>query len=238
MSSYLSRQRGRGKKGYLEYAFEKDYMSLRNYIKTGSFINLDYVYSTLANDDAEYPFDYDSLVESKSEFVVVATDAKEAKPVYFTKKDLIKNDYGILKASSCIPIACKAYNWRGTEYFDGAITDPIPIERALQDGCTKIVIVLTRPVDYRKVDKKRSFFRKLEKKYPKLVDKLCHRCELYNTDLDKIKKDYLPNGNILLIGPDDVCGVGTLKFNKKSLERLYEKGYNDGNKIKEFLRQK
>lgn len=34
---------------------------------------------------------------------------------------------------------------------------------------------------------------------------------------------------------DDTCGVDTLKKDKESLKRLYEKGYKDGRKIEEFL---
>lgn len=32
----------------------------------------------------------------------------------------------------------------------------------------------------------------------------------------------------LIVSPDDTCGIDTLKKNKESLKRLYEKGYKDG----------
>ena len=40
---------------------------------------------------------------------------------------------------------------------------------------------------------------------------------------------------VLIVSPDDTCGVDTLKKDKESLKRLYEKGYKDGRKIEEFL---
>ena len=39
----------------------------------------------------------------------------------------------------------------------------------------------------------------------------------------------------LIVSPDDTCGIDTLKKDKESLKRLYEKGYKDGQKIDEFL---
>ena len=133
VASYLSRQRGRNKVSYEHYSFQREYMSFHNLLKKGSYVDLDYVYGTLSNSDGTYPWDYDAAMENPAEMIVVATDAKTAQPVYFTKKDFIRDDYGPLKGSSCIPIACRAYRWRGRHYYDGAITDPIPVERAFAD---------------------------------------------------------------------------------------------------------
>lgn len=127
LASYLSNQRGRNKVFYTEYAFEKEYMSVDNLFKKGSFVDLDYVYGTLSNDDGRYPWDYDKAMKDKAEFVVVATDAETGKPVYYYKKDYKINDYGMLKGSSCVPLACKAYKWHDKYLYDGGVSDPIPL---------------------------------------------------------------------------------------------------------------
>ncbi len=57
-TSYLAGQRGRNYKFYCEYAFRKEYMSLSNYLKHHSYIDMDYVYGTLSNSRGEYPLDY------------------------------------------------------------------------------------------------------------------------------------------------------------------------------------
>lgn len=236
IASYIAGQKGRNKVFYKEYSFRKEYISLENFRKKGSYIDLDYVYGTLSNEGGEYPLDYDAIAKSDSEMVVVASNARTGKPEYFTKKDLHKNDYGIFCASCCIPVVCKPYRWRGKEYFDGGITDPIPLKKAYEDGCTKVVIIITRPIDYRKSDgHKKIFYKKLRKQYPLFTEKLEQRCELYNETLENIIKDDVKNGKVLILAPDDDLNMKTLEKDKEKLEALYNKGYKDGEKVKKFL---
>ena len=42
-------------------------------------------------------------------------------------------------------------------------------------------------------------------------------------------------GKLLIIAPDNTCGVDTLSRKVKSLCRLYEKGYGDAAVIKAFI---
>lgn len=235
IASYLSKQSGRNKKYYQEYSFEKDYMSIHNYLRKGSFLDLDYIYGGLSNEGGKYPWDYDAAMSNSAEMVVVATDAKTGKAVYFNKNDFAKNDYGMLKAYSCIPIVCKPYNWKGKEYFDGGISDPIPIKKAFKDGCTHVIVILTRPIDYRKKTEHERFFKRLRKKYPKIEEKLYTRCDLYNNQLEETLEKYVKNGKAFVIGPDDVCNVDTLKRKKSNLEKLYKKGYQDGKEIEKYI---
>ena len=50
-----------------------------------------------------------------------------------------------------------------------------------------------------------------------------------------LAQEYAKQGKVLIISPDDICGVDTLKKDKVSLHRLYEKGYQDGQKILNYL---
>ena len=50
-----------------------------------------------------------------------------------------------------------------------------------------------------------------------------------------LAQEYAKQGKALIVSPDDTCGVDTLKKNKSSLQRLYEKGYKDGEKISNYL---
>lgn len=42
-------------------------------------------------------------------------------------------------------------------------------------------------------------------------------------------------GKVLIVAPDDTCGVDTLKRDRAALDRLYEKGLHDGGAVKRFL---
>lgn len=236
VASYVAKQKGRNMAFYEEYSFEKDYMSVRNFIKKGSYLDLDYIYGTLSNENGKNPLDFDAMMENPAEMVVVASDANTGKPIYFSKKDFQKNDYGMLKGSSCIPIACKPYKWKCYELFDGAITNPIPVEKAFEDGCSNVIVILTRPIDFRKQTKNASQFERLRKTYPNFVEKLYARCDLYNTQLENILEKYVKNRKVFVIGPKDVHGINTLKRTKENLHKLYEDGYEDGKNVEDYIK--
>ena len=113
IASYISKQKGRNFRFYEDNSFDKQYMSFKNYLKNGSYLDLDYIYGTLSNTDGKDAWNFEKAMESKQEMVVVSSDANTGKPVYFSKKDYKKDDYGMLKSSSNVPIVNKAYKWRG-----------------------------------------------------------------------------------------------------------------------------
>lgn len=236
--SYIAKQYGRNKEFYLDYSFEKDYMSLSNYVKNGSYINLDYIYGTLSNEGGRNPLDYDSVMNSRTELVVVATDAKTGMPHYFYKDEFTRNDYGMFKASCCVPIVNKPYEWRGGSYVDGGISNPIPIDKAFADGCTKVILVITRPKNFRReYSKKNKVYDLWKHKYPDLNESMWNRNRIYNEEMDRAC-ELEKQGKVLIIAPDNIEGMTTLKKDKEAMLKLYKKGYRDARKIKEFLKEK
>lgn len=235
LASFLARQRGRNYKFYTEYAFRKKYASLRNRILKGSYIDMDYVYGTLSNHDGENPLDYPTLRDNPADFIVVATDALTGKPVYFDKNDLSQDGYDPLKASSSIPFVNKPYTIGGIPYYDGALGDPIPVEKAFDVGCDRVVLILTKPADKpREVGSDAKLAKRIQKKYPQAAEQLRLRARHYNEGVGKAR-EYEKQGKLLIVSPDDTYGVDTLHKDKPSLDKLYKKGYDDGDKIKEFI---
>lgn len=235
LASYSAGQKGRNFQFYTEYAFRKKYMSLGNFISKRSYVDLDYVYSTLSNKNGENPLNYPALRDNPMDFYVVATDAATGQAKYFDKGDIHQDNYDIFKASSAIPFVCKPYSVNGTEYFDGALSDAVPVKKAFELGCDRVVLILTKPESVVRNPKKDEKIASLiRKKYPAAAEKLCLRAKQYN-DSVALAQEYSKQGKVLIISPDDTCGVDTLKKDKDSLTKLYEKGYADGQKISEFL---
>ncbi len=235
LCSYGAGQRGRNYQFYTEYAFRKQYMGVGNFITKRSFIDMDYVYGTLSNSDGENPVDYPALRDNPMEFYVVATDALTGEPKYFGKADIKQDDYSIMKASSAIPFVCKPYEVQGRAYYDGALGDPVPIEKAFQLGCDRVVVILTKPESELRTPKKDiKLAAGIRKKYPVAAEKLRGRAQRYNEGV-ALAREYARQGKVLIVAPDDTCGVDTLKKDKESLRRLYEKGYSDGKKITDYL---
>lgn len=235
LASYCACQRGRNYKFFTEYAFRRQYMSIGNFIFKHSFIDMDYVFGTLCRSDGEYPLDYPAMRDNPMEFYVVATDARTGQVKYFDKGDMRQDDYTILKASSAIPLVCKPYEAHGVPYYDGALGDPVPVEKAFQLGCDRVVVILTKPEqELRTSGKDEKIATRIRKKYPASAEKLCMRAQRYNESV-ALAQEYAKQGKVLIVSPDDTCGVDTLTKNKESLHQLYEKGCRDGQKVAKFL---
>jgi len=235
LASYLAKQKGRNYLFYTEYSFSPEYMSFSNWIKTGSYLSVEHVYATLSNEGGKNPLNFEKLSEFDGEFYIVATEAKSGKCVYFKKDDLHKNDYKPFMASSCLPIACKPCVIDDTEYFDGGISNPIPIEKALEDGCDKLVILLTKPrtkTDASNLD--RNAEKVLRKKYPNIARCLREKHEIYINSL-KLAEEYEKEGKVLIVSPNNLDGMKTLTKDKEKMDNLYRKGYIDAKRIIDFL---
>lgn len=235
LASFAANQRGRNHQFYTEYAFRKQYMSLENYLKKRNYVDLDYVYGTLCRADGENPLDYPALRDNPMAFLVIATNAATGEAKYFDKRDVHQDDYDVMKASSALPFVCKPYPVQGVEYFDGALGDPIPVEKAFEMGCDRVVLILTKPENTPRASGKDELFaRGIQRRYPVAAEKLRQRARRYNEGVARAQ-EYARQGRVLIVAPDDTCGIDTLKKDREAMERLYEKGYADGRKITDFL---
>lgn len=237
IASYLAGQRGRNVAFYTVYSERKRYASFLNYFKKRSYLDLDYVYRELSKKDGENPLDYKKLIENPAEYKIVACNAYTGETKYFTKDDLSLDDYEPLIASSSLPVICPPCYVGGDPYYDGGISDPIPFQKAFDDGCDKLVIILTKPRDFRRnADDDTLFASIVSKNYPEAGKRLYNRYKTYNYSLD-LAEEYAKEGKILIIAPDDTCGLSTIKRTTEGLFQFYAKGYNDAKAVKDFLKE-
>ena len=235
LSSFVAGQARRNYTFYTEYGHRKEYASAHNFLTKKTFIDMDYVYNTLSNTDGENPVDYEHFISNPMEFVVVATDALTGKPRYFTKEDIKVNDYAPMKASCAIPVVCHPYEVEGRKYFDGALGDPVPVQKAFDMGCDKVILMLTKPRNYwRTSERDEAIAKLLEESYPEAARALRGRAKLYNKQVSMAKL-LASAGKVCIVAPDDTCGVGTLTRDPEPLHAFYSKGYADGIQIREFL---
>ena len=237
-ASYLSGQRGRNYRFYCKYTFRKEYMSFRNFLKTGAYLDLGYAYETLSAPDGEDPFAFGPFFASSGEFYAVATDAVTGEARYFTKDDVGLVGMRVFMASSAIPFISHPCGICGANYYDGALGDPVPVDKAFALGCDKVVLVLTRPRDFiRTAEKDSRLAACIQHKYPRAAEKLRLRAAHYNEQVTRAK-EYEAEGRLFIVAPDVIGGVDTLTKDKSALRRLYAKGYRDAEAIRAFIKQK
>ena len=236
LASYFAGQKGRNYLFYTVYNLRKEAISLRNLIFKGKMVDVDYIYGTITNQGGENPLDFEAIRKADCTWWIVATDARTGLPVYFNGKDMVQDDFGALKASSNVPVVNRPYAWRGGLYYDGGISDPIPIEKALKDGCDKVVVILTRPKDYfRSPENDARMARLMRRKYPRAAEDLVRRAEVYNRELTQCL-DLEKEGKVRIIAPDTIGKMKTLSQDPEPIRQLYQKGWLDAEGAFDFVK--
>lgn len=222
LASFVAEQEGRNYRFYTNYAFDERYMSFKNFVTTGSFFGMDYIYTELT--EVVDPINFEKLLNNEMEYYVVAVDALTSKPVYFNKEDVKKHKGDVFKASSAVPAMCKPIEIDGKLYFDGGVSDSIPVKRAIADGCDKIVAVLTRPRGYvKRPEMGKSIYSEILKDYPAIIKAMNVRHYVYNTTLDYLFK-LEEEGKAFIFCPEKSERVNLISRNKEDLVTLYNEG--------------
>lgn len=230
--TYKAGQKGRLRRFYEVYPGRREYMGWHEKMRSGSFFNVKYIFEELSLPGREDPVDVMALDESPMDFYIVATDAETGSPVYFHPEGFVPEMH---EASCNLPVLNKALHYDGRAYFDGGISDPIPWKKALELGCDRIVTVLTKPADFfRKPFKDWLPARILSRRFPEAGKALKMRAETYNRELEEILR-LQEEGKLLIIAPDSTCNVTTTRHSYYDMERLYQKGYVDASRIRDFL---
>ena len=184
--SYMSRQRGRAKFGDIDLLKIRPYIGMKHFIRGKGYIDLNYIFYEYPQ--KHYPLDFKTYSESSNRFIAVTSDCISGKAKYMEEKSDEKRLCDILKASCSLPFIGPIAYVDGIPMLDGGITDPLPIKKAMADGFTNIVVVLTRNKGYRKNIRKRPIPKFIYKQYPNLRDALFERSKEYNDTLQYIER--------------------------------------------------
>ncbi len=227
--SYASGQIGRNRDVSVRFMSDKRYMGIRHLLspKNRSYYNLDFVFNQIPN--KEILFDYDAFAKFGGDVLATVTNIETGKPEYLP----VPSDDGnftALQASCALPILFKPITIGKKRYLDGGLTDAIPFERAISDGCDKVIVILTREKGYIKGrDKAEKLVSLSYRKYPKLVTAFKLRPDNYNKQILKLA-EYEKSGKALVIYPEDIQGIGRTEKKPEVLLSLYNQGVNVGNK--------
>lgn len=235
LASYLAGQRGRNLRFFTEHIHNPDYFGLRSFLKTGDLFGLQYIYGTLTNSMGKDPLDFPTLKNNPAEYEVVVTNALTGKAEYFWKETIVQDDYRLIMASSAIPAACRPVELNEIPYFDGGLSDAIPVSRALEKGCDRLVVILSKMRDYvRKPQGMRFLYTIRCRKYPQIISLIDHRHIAYNQNLQEVFA-LEREGKAFVFAPSRPIHVGTYSMNEQSERDLYALGMEDFNQQKDAL---
>ncbi len=226
--SFVSGQRGRSIRINLNYIDDSRYLSFQNFIRERSLFGMRFLFEEIAN--KLDPFDYEAFLRSPTEFVAGVTDVKTGRPAYFNKS-YINHDSTVLRASSSIPMFSPVVHYLGGAYLDGGTTDPIPFEKALSDGCERIVVVLTRDRGYeKKPEPLRAAYQRLLRSMPEMIGALDRRSEVYNAQRSRLF-EMEKAGTALVVAPEKPLSLDRFEKDKGKLTAAYEEGMVDAKRL-------
>ncbi|MDY3905712.1 MAG: patatin family protein [Lawsonibacter sp.] len=222
--SYLSRQPRRNLEVVTTYASDHRYMGMNNLADKSnrSYFGLKFAYDTIPNE--LIPFDYDAFAAYPGQVEAVVTNLNTGKADYMEVPRLDRNSQ-LLQATCAMPLMFPIYHLNGQPYLDGGIADSIPWRRAMDQGCDRVMVVMTHPRDYvRKQERLMPLIRKTYREYPNFVAAMEARAQRYNEDREQIF-DLERQGKLLVIAPDSTMGVSRTERNPEKLRLLWAKGY-------------
>jgi predicted patatin/cPLA2 family phospholipase len=224
--SYVAGQKERTLRILSTYRHDKRYMGIGNFLKERSYFGLDFAYNVLPNELDLFDWERYRNFNGQLEFGV--TNALTGQVEYLNALEMDKC-CNMLQATCALPVLFPEINVNGIPYYDGGLSDPIPVKQAEKQGYDKHIFVLTRPHGYRKeMDKKSTWVMKLfARKYPKLALAMANRVEAYNQTLayvESLEKE----GRAFIFRPD--YALNSFEKHIPTMNNNYQMGYQQGNK--------
>lgn len=233
--NYLSKQKGRVIRYNKKFIKDKRYMGLRSLITTGNIINKDFSFY-----EVPYKldiFDDETYKKSNIDFYATVTNVETGKSEYI-KLDSVFEQMEVLRATSAMPFVSKFVELEGKKYLDGGISDSIPIDKCKELGYEKIIVILTRPIEYRKKKSNKMFSKIRYSKYPNLVNVINNRYKNYNNAVEKII-DMENKKEIFVLRPSRLVKVKRIEKDENKLQEMYDLGIEDAKnrleELKEFI---
>lgn len=220
--SYISGQRGRSRFSNIDLLKHYNYIGWRHFLRGRGYIDLDYIFYVYP--ERYYPFDYDAFFKAPERFEMVVSNCLTGQAEYLEEKRDRDRLLAVCKASCTLPVLCPITYVDGVPMVDGGVCDTIPVRHALEQGCDRLVLVLTRNKGYRKADKDFYLPGFIYHQYPALREQLRTRYRRYNETLDFIER-LERERKAIVIRPEKPLRVGRTGHDPQALADLYDEGY-------------
>lgn len=220
--NYKSKQIGRGVRYNKKWGRDPRYFGFRSLILTGDLYGYDFCYHKII--DELDPIDKKTYKENDIDFFIGASDIENGIIRYFNSREVDAQTIEWIRASASMPLVSNIVEVDGYKLLDGGMMDPIPYSIMLKNNYDKNVIVLTQPRDF--IKKKTGVIPILQlkyHKYPKLVEAMANRHNLYNNQLAEIR-ELEKEHKVYVIAPTESLNIKRTENNPDELERVYQIG--------------
>ncbi len=220
---YVAGQIGRAGRCNLTYRHDRRYISFLKRRQFGGIFSFDFI----LNHNPDGVLDWERANRPGRRYYAVATNCLTGEPMYFCH-DNCSDMLTAIQASASMPYVSKMVDVDGTPCLDGGCSVKIPYQWALDQGFEKIVVLRSRPEDWRYDDPKEDSKAKIfYRKYPDFARSQATNKARYNRECDEV--DVLKaSGRVFVIAPSRLIDIKHLEGDMDKLASLYYLGYEDG----------
>ncbi|CAM3719682.1 patatin family protein [Erysipelothrix urinaevulpis] len=232
-SMYAMKKQDALKKSSIDLATDKRNVGIRPLISEHSLVGYDFLFN-IVQEETDYPIH--KIDEIKSEMEIGVYDIEGEETIWVNQNDIAKHpDY--VKAACTLPVVGHSVVIEGKKYMDGGITTMIPVNKSIEKGCTKHVIVTTKSKDYVRKDQgflQKHLLRFLYRKSPRLVEDFESRRDVYYQERAQIDQ-LVDDGQAIYLYPTKEYGVKRFGGDREKFEALFDLAYQDCDARKEEL---
>ena len=201
------------------------------------YFGLHFAYSTIPNQLV--PFDYEAFQAWSGEAEAVVTDLRTGGALYLpVPRD--NRDFRLLQATCSLPLLFPVVRLGCVPCLDGGVADAVPFRRALDRGCDRVLVVLTRERGFWKARERASRVAEgAYRAYPAFQAALRDREDRYNRQREELMR-LEQEGRALVLAPESTEGFRRLERDLDKIRRMHRNGFDTAcgrmDEIRAFLR--
>lgn len=217
-----------------KYIADKSAIGIRSFFKTGRIVSYDILFNDVLEGKLHY--DFDSLRNTSKIGKVGLYSLNEGKTIYFNVQDLTRDH---LKAACTLPIIGKVVKINNQSYFDGGITEMIPIKEAVFDGNEKHLVITTKPSGYKRKSANPLIVSLMKALYP-ICPEMAADYKIRHLNYIKqinMIKDLENDKKAVYIYPSEKVDVSRMSGDETKLQYLFDLGYKDMENKKDEIKK-
>lgn len=239
LSSFIAGQRGRSLNIYTNLCLDPVFINVMRHIRGGNLFDLDWFFQKIAQESALSIRRFRHLLID-CQFTVVNTCIESGQPVYHRIDDKTPNGLinDMLKASSALPMIYRSpVLVDGQPMSDGSLSDPLPVQKAINDGHDQVIVIRTRPAHFRKKITAAARLLAWQQRISPAVGRLIKNCHTtYNQSIENAQTLALKNNvQLIQIAPEKHLKTSRGTRQRNLLVADYHHGYTLGYQIAEQL---
>lgn len=118
-----------------------------NFWRLSKPVDIDYIFDPVVT--KVRPLDTARVLEAPCDFLVAVLDKDSAESIVLRTTDYPDQLLALLKATTALPVVYNHSVQIGSRHFiDGGLGSPVPLDQAMEAGCTDLLVFFTRPPSY------------------------------------------------------------------------------------------